>query len=125
MILLDTNIIIALFIAGDNLQAEAKSLLNECDELEIKIIPEVWSETMTVASVRYSSDVAIQIDEQIKELSWGWYEHKTDPNDIWINFWRKKSPHRMSFTDCTLGYLNQHEGFQVLTLDKELQKHLS
>ena len=125
MILLDTNIIIALFIAGDSLQAEARTLLNDCNESEIKIIPEVWSETMTVASVRYSSEVAIQIDQQIKELAWGWYEHKTEPNDIWVNFWRKKSPHRMSFTDCTLGYLNEKEGFEIITLDKELKNHLN
>ena len=124
MIIPDTNVWLALFVEEDSLREQATFVLEEHKEQDIFIIPEVWQELITVLSVRHTSKIAIEASEKIQTMGISWHLHNITDKEVYQGFFKPNSPHRMSFTDCLLGYLAQEEGAKILTFDKELQKYL-
>ncbi len=124
MIILDTNVVYAFFIQEDSLHEKAVDLIRQYQNQDLFIIPRIWEELMTLISIRFNSKKAILFDQTLKKSGFIFYDPKIKQNEVWTKFWRKKSPHRMSFADCVLGYLNNEKGITVLTFDQELQKYL-
>lgn len=124
MYIVDTNVLYAFFHSRDSLHEKARALLERHSKDVVFIIPEVWEELISIFAVRFGSDKAIIIDETLKNGAFEALNHGVSQQEVWKKFFCLKTPHRMSYVDCILGYLIQEKKFKVLTFDKELQKYL-
>ncbi len=125
MLLIDTNVIYAFLFKQDGLHDKAKELVFK-QQKAMHLIPEVWQELLSIIAVRTSSETAIKVDKTLKEIvEFSFYHHKVTQQVIMDKTFIGLSPHRMSFTDCTLIHLSQYHNCDVLTFDKELAKYLN
>ena len=123
MIILDSNVWIALFSKKDSQNTRAEKFY---DEIEGGIIvPEyVILETVSIVSVKVS-----------KKTADGFLEYILNNKDIYIlysnedflgevlNFYRKISNNHLSFVDVTLLCLAKY--YQVVTFDKKLDREIN
>lgn len=122
MIILDSNIFIALFFPEDPLHEKATGFLELLENRKFMYTSEVLEEVVTIIAIRKNSELAITVKNTLQE-NFTIFPEKISKEGIWSDF-ESLSPHRFSYTDVSLYSLSKKFGVEVLTFDDKLKKRI-
>ena len=120
MILLDTNIIVALFRSSELDHVRAKELIEPLEEFAISDY--VLGEILTVLQLRESKAIAEQaLDYLTSTKTVLLVRLSQDELEMSYDFFKKQGEN-LSFTDVSLLILSRERDYSLATLDKDLIK---
>lgn len=127
MILLDTNILVALFRSSELDHARAKELVEPLEEFAISDY--VLGEILTVLQLREGKAIAEQaLDYLTLTKTVLLVRLSQEELEMSCNFFKKQNED-LSFTDVSLLILSRERNYSLATLDKDLikaaKKHFS